>query len=76
MGLLNFPIRCIFYFIVEKKLFSICTSKGVGSFLTPGFKTCTFLSMERKQGLQRYCLGALGLGFLFIVIYQCIRGFV
>ena len=76
MGLLNFPIRCIFYFIVEKNYLAFIQVRAWGSFLTPGLKTCTFLAIERKQGFQRYCLGALGLGFLFIVAYQCIRGFV
>ena len=74
MGLLNFPIRGIFYFIVEKKLFSIYTSKGVGSFSTPGLNTCTILAIESEQGLQCYNESALGLGVLSIVVYHCIIG--
>ena len=74
MGLLNIPIRGIFYFIVEKKLYSIYTSKGMGSFSTPGLKTRTILAIERKQGLQCYIEGKLGLCFLSIVVYHCIRG--
>ena len=75
MGLLNFPIRCIIHFVVEKKLFSIYTIKGVGSFSTPGLDTCTLLEIERKQGLRCYSLGALGLGCQSIVVHRCIRGF-
>ena len=56
-GLLNFLIRCIFYFIVEKKKFSIYTNKGVGSFWTPGLNTRTIF--ERQQGIQCYCEGTL-----------------
>ena len=76
MGLLDFPIRCIFYFIVEKKLFSIYTNKGVGSFSTPRLNTCTILATERQEDIQCYCEGTLGLVFLSIVVFHCIRGFV
>ena len=76
MGLLNFPIRCIFYFIVEKKLFSIYTNKGVGSFSTPRLNTCTIFATERQEDIQCYCEGTLGLVFLSIVVFHCIRGFV
>ena len=64
-----FSIKMHILFYCRKKLFGIYTSKGVGSFLTPGLNTCTFLANERKQGLQCYSLGALGLGFLSIVVY-------
>ena len=76
MGLLSFPVRCIFYFIIEKKLFSIYTNKGVGSFSTLRFDTCTILATERHKGIQCYCEGTLGLVFLSIVVFHCIRGFV
>ena len=66
MGLLNFPIRRIFYFIVEKKLFNIYTIKGVGSFSTPRLNTCTILATERQECIQCYCEGTLGLVFLSI----------
>ena len=69
MGLLNFPIRCIFYFIVEKNLFSIYTNKGVGSFSTPRLNTCTNLATERQEDIQCYCEGTLGLVFLSIVFF-------
>ena len=76
MGLLNFPIRRIFYFIVEKKLFNIYTIKGVGSFSTPRLNTCTILATERQECIQCYCEGTLGLVFLSIVVFHCIRSFV
>ena len=76
MGLLNFPIRRIFYFIVEKILFSIYTNKGVGSFSTPRLNTCTILATERQECIQFYCDGTLGLVFLSIVVFLCIRSFV
>ena len=76
MGLLNFPIRRIFYFIVENFLFSIYTNKGVGSFSTPRLNTCTILATERQECIQCYCEGTLGLVFLSIVVYHCIRSFV
>ena len=59
VGLPNFLIRCIFYFIVETKLFPIYISKDMGSFFTPGLNTCTILAIERKQGFQCYSEGTL-----------------
>ena len=76
MGLLNFPMRCIFYFIVEKNSFNIYTNKGVGSFSTQRLNTCTILATERQEGIQCYCEGTLWLVFLSIVVFHCIRGFV
>ena len=55
MGILNFPIRCIIYFVVEKKLFHIYTSKGVGSFLTPGLNTCTILAICPGYDVKLIC---------------------
>ena len=71
-GSTQFSNKMYILFYCRKKIYSIYTSKGVGSFSTPGLKTCTILAIERKQGLQCYTDGELGLGFMSVVVYHCI----